>query len=731
MKKIFLFLSAALVSLAMQAREHIVWSGNQPISWNQENYAGITFEVYNLHGLAAGDVIKVYGTPMIEAANVEYALKYKSGNDWTWTDLSTTVKDNVASYVVANATIASEIAERGLIITGQGYNVTKVTIATANGQKEVWHQKGLHIYYTDETHNYNFYSRDSAVDLSSLRQGYKIKVYTEEPAENPYYQLQYKAGAGWNEWTEIATSADANGVISYEIPSVEMAQTLTERGIIVNGGDGYYFNRIGVETAPTYTLWDGSMSAEGWWWLNGQGYLVSDVSRLATGDKLILTISGTSGSDRQLKIVNQETEGENPTFGDIYVTSLDDEGAQAVEVTLTEANVTALKSGHGGIIASGIGCTLTKIELQKAAKSAEERTVWLNRGKQISWNNDYYPGGDFETNDGTTIYADLSGVQAGSVIRARVTAGLNNPQYKLQYKAGANWTWTELVATTTLTANEGQTREITYTVEEDKAAEIANAGLVFQGQGYNIDAISIEVPSSDLSISDANPSESLARLKGLATPLDVTINRTLYRDGYFNTLCLPFDLSAAQIAETDLAGAEIMAFTNAYISGEGDEQTLDLRFDATDAIVAGTPYLIRFADSGDQLTSLSFSGVTVTKDLSDAETVVEGNSMNFVGILAPKALNSSNNLFLGGENTLYWQNIGDDTSLQGFRAYFVIPGTGGPIGIRARIVTKGNTATEIDEIPTKESSAGKFIKDGQLFILRDGKTYNAQGQIML
>lgn len=726
MKKIFLFLSVALVSLAMQATEHTVWSGNQPISWNQANYAGITFEVYNLHGLAAGDVIKVYGTPMIEAANVQYALKYKAGGNWTWTDLSTTVKDNVVSYVVANATIASEIAERGLIITGQGYKVTKVTIATANGQKEVWHQKGLHIYYTDETHNYNFYSRDSAVDLSSLRPGYKIKVYTEDPAENPGYRLQYKAGDGWDEWTEIATSADANGVISYEIPSVEMAQTLTARGIIVNGGDGYYFNRIGVESAPTYTLWEGTTTPDEenhWWWLNGQGYLVSDVSMLATGDKLILTISETDGSDRQLRITNQETEGETPTFGNIYVTTLDNEGAQTVEVTLTEANVTALKSGKGGIIAQGTGCTLTKIELQKASQSAEERTVWLNRGKQISWNNAYYPGDKFDTHGDMTL-----SVAAGSIIRAQITVGLSSYSYNVQYKTGSDWTWTNLIAQVDASGTVGSTTEISYTVADaEHAALIAERGLVFKGQGYNIDRIIIEVPSSDLTIFDADPSASLTRLKSMAEPVDITINRTLYRDGYFNTLCLPFDISAAQITETDLAGAEIMAFTNAYISGTGDARTLDLRFTPVSSMEAGMPYLVRFPNTGDQLNSLTFSGVTITKDPSDEETVVEGNSMNFVGILAPEHLNSTNNLFLGDNDVLYWMHSGDETYLQGFRAYFTCD-AGEQVSVPARIVTRGNIVTDIEEIPATQTQSQKLMRNGQLFIIRDGKIYNVLGQ---
>ena len=261
----------------------------------------------------------------------------------------------------------------------------------------------------------------------------------------------------------------------------------------------------------------------------------------------------------------------------------------------------------------------------------------------------------------------------------------------------------------------------------DQLNDLRARGLFVSGN--NIIISKIELLREDIAlglIDDTDPTALLKQFKG--NIVDVTVNRTLYRDGYFNTLCLPFDLSAAQIAESDLEDAEIMAFTNAQINGSGDDQTLELRFDATNAIEAGTPYLVRFADSDDPLQTQSFSGVTVTKDPSDAETVVEGNSMNFVGILAPKALSSTNNLFLGGENTLYWQNAGDDTSLQGFRAYFVIPGTGGPRGIRARIVTKDQSVTGINDIPCKESSAAKYIKNGQLIIIRDGKTYDAQGQ---
>ena len=728
MRKLFSLLAMSLLALSAHATERIVWAGNKPISYNQDKYIGTKLVIYNLQGLAVGDIIKVYGTPKI-AEDVEYVLQYKEGNNWTWTDLSTSVENNVCTYEVADAAIAGYIEERGLIITGQGYDVTKVTIATGNGQKEVWRQDEMHIYYVNGSDNNSFETRPDAtqpglVDFSSLRPGYTLKVYSENPVEYPSYQLQYKAGDGWT-WTTIASSADVNGVIAYEIASMDKAQEIRDRGLIVNG-NGYYINRISVESAANYTLWDGATTPDevtGWWWLNGQGYLVSDVSELKENDKLILTISATNGNDRQLKILTQETEGETPTFGDIYVTTLDGEGAQTVEVTLTEANVTALKSGHGGIIATGTGCTLTKIELQKADKNIEEHTLWKYHGKQISGNNDYYPGRDFDTYE----FLDF-GVAAGSIIRAQITVGLSSYSYKIQYKTGEHWDWTDLIAQVDASGTVGSTTEISYTVADaEHAALIADRGLVFKGQGYDINRITIEVPASSLTVSDdADPATKLAQLKALNEPVDMTINRTLYRDGYFNTLCLPFDLNEEQIAASSLAGAEIMEFTNAYLNGEGDAQTLDLRFAPVSTIEAGKPYLIRFANTNDQLNALSFYNVIVTKEPSE-ELTVEGASMNFVGIFAPKALNSANNLFLGTNDELYWVNAADGTSLQGFRAYFTCD-AGGPVSVPARIVTRGNIVTDIEEIPATQTQSQKLMRNGQLFIIRDGKIYNVLGQ---
>lgn len=108
--------------------EQTVWEGNEPISWNTEVAPGTQYETPEgtFAGLAKDDVIKLYTTTTYDEP--QYVVTYKKGDSWEWTDLQTTISNGVISYTVADATIAQEIADRGLIIRGQAFNLTKITV---------------------------------------------------------------------------------------------------------------------------------------------------------------------------------------------------------------------------------------------------------------------------------------------------------------------------------------------------------------------------------------------------------------------------------------------------------------------------------------------------------------------------------------------------------------------------------------------------------------------------
>ena len=198
---------------------------------------------------------------------------------------------------------------------------------------------------------------------------------------------------------------------------------------------------------------------------------------------------------------------------------------------------------------------------------------------------------------------------------------------------------------------------------------------------------------------------------------DVFINRTMYKDGAFNTLCLPFNVD--NLNESPLAGCELFAYAGA--TKNGDE--LELNITPASAIEAGKPYLIRWA-SGENLNGLHFRLPTISATSGQAI----GDDVKFVGTIGQSQLpkDNENYLFVGDANTLYWPNT--NNPLKAFRAYFLVSGAVAPRLSPAHFVIR--SPQDIEEINNNDQSINKTIRNGRLIIRRNGVEYNAAGQII-
>ena len=176
---------------------------------------------------------------------------------------------------------------------------------------------------------------------------------------------------------------------------------------------------------------------------------------------------------------------------------------------------------------------------------------------------------------------------------------------------------------------------------------------------------------------NADNSDVISKAAADGSEFNVTLaDRTLYKDGDWNTLCLPFSLSAAQIAASPLAGAEARTLSSASYAGG----TLTLNFsEPVQTLTAGTPYIIRWEkaegyDACDPYTwdikDPLFENVTIDCAARNVETT----KVTFTGTYAPITFNADNHsiLFLGAENTLYYPESG--ASINPFRAYFQLNG---------------------------------------------------------
>lgn len=226
----------------------------------------------------------------------------------------------------------------------------------------------------------------------------------------------------------------------------------------------------------------------------------------------------------------------------------------------------------------------------------------------------------------------------------------------------------------------------------------------------------------------------LQNLINVAVP-SITITRTLYKDGDFNTLCLPFDLSAEALAASPIAGCELYEFVGAKVLGSSQ---LDIEMRRTNDLVAGVPYLLKWPNTNEVISELVFHNVTITK--SKGDTIIGVNDeertalVRFIGNLDQQYLGNGNKnyLFLGANNTLYWPNT--DNNMYGFRAYFDIPSlrstpAASPVrqGMPARIVLQEQVATGVENTSAKFGGSEKHLENGELVIIRDGIRYNVMG----
>ena len=182
---------------------------------------------------------------------------------------------------------------------------------------------------------------------------------------------------------------------------------------------------------------------------------------------------------------------------------------------------------------------------------------------------------------------------------------------------------------------------------------------------------------------------------------NVTLKRTFYKDGEWNTLCLPFDVADAKTA---FDGAELREVD----TKNSHDNTIVFK-EAT-AIEAGKPYLIKWANSSSDAVNVEkkFEGVTL---VADATPVVVNGGISFNGFYKMTAASElgASVAAIGAGNKLFKVTEGE---MKGFRAAFVL--SSGAEATKYNVVIDG-TATGIEDL----------VIDG---VKANGRVYNLNGQ---
>lgn len=140
--------------------------------------------------------------------------------------------------------------------------------------------------------------------------------------------------------------------------------------------------------------------------------------------------------------------------------------------------------------------------------------------------------------------------------------------------------------------------------------------------------------------------------------VDVTLKRKLYTDEW-NSLCLPFPLSAAQIAELWGDGTKVAILT-------GDSET-KLSFSICDNIEAGKPCLLdpKNVNTTDHTYEIKGIDVSTWENNSDLQYIVGSTRMK--GFFSPTTIEQGSYV-IGEANKVY--HLVSDMEAKGFRCYF-------------------------------------------------------------
>lgn len=137
---------------------------------------------------------------------------------------------------------------------------------------------------------------------------------------------------------------------------------------------------------------------------------------------------------------------------------------------------------------------------------------------------------------------------------------------------------------------------------------------------------------------------------------DVTITRNIAA-GQWNTLCLPFSMTAAQVTETFGTGTKLANFTS-Y-----DATTKELTMTSATDITAGQPCMIWVETAVGEAKTIS--GITY----SSADPVVTQNGVTFQGTY--QSGNIPDGAYFVSANNLYQSN--GSSTIKPFRGYFTAP----------------------------------------------------------
>ena len=222
--------------------------------------------------------------------------------------------------------------------------------------------------------------------------------------------------------------------------------------------------------------------------------------------------------------------------------------------------------------------------------------------------------------------------------------------------------------TADFTAKQGVLLTIHFTVDAAATtgtAWVKNASFTLGTESCYATDASAELTVGNTVTFDETAANSIESISNV----NVTINRTL-KASVWNTICLPFSMTSAQISSIFGAGTELASLTKVTNTKEYNEDededvitALHLTFQSETEIAAHKPYIIKVPAS---MTSFTVNGVSVSSGTPEYNAGTESNYKKFIGTYKPISI-PDGGIYITDNQFKY---SGGHATLKSFRGYF-------------------------------------------------------------
>lgn len=431
------------------------------------------------------------------------------------------------------------------------------------------------------------------------------------------------------------------------------------------------------------TLWNGSMEFSDWKaWEDRLVIAPEKFADIHEGDIIEFEYSLIGANDHKLNIRTPYVEYYPEFLGALnsnnYDINKDANPSKVNFAILGSADITKLQE-KGGLSINALNITLTAVKLYK------HDVLWSGSTAAGSWS------GYQEINA-----SKLADLKVGNIICVRLSDLTIDGESQVALYDGS-WAAFNPVINYMFQEGDEAPMVVEFPVTYKMKKQLGSQNLLVRGKNFTM---------TDIFIKEGTPTNTVAAYLNVS-------------DAGMATYVLPFNVPALP------EGVEAYELTN-----DGSDV---IEATAVSALQADKPVLILAAEGEYEFVSEEGASDDIS---AKTGTYTNGALVGTYHAIAavPQTEGGNYNYVLQkhGEEVGFYQVKSDDCALNPYRAYLSCsrPHTSGAKAAPMRIVFHTNTTTGVETVQGDKVQSTKVLRNGQLFILRNGVEYNVNGQIV-